>query len=83
MTSGKKAGLQSAEVLREESAAARTREQEMFRAMDPTESGKGVETVYRDKHGRRINPKLERLKQKEEENKKLEEEEKFMQWGKG
>lgn len=51
--------------------------------MDPSESGQGAETVYRDKHGHKINPKLERLKQKQEERKKMEEEEKFMEWGKG
>ena len=51
--------------------------------MDPSESGRGAETVYRDKEGRRINLKLERLKKMQEENKKMEEEEKFMEWGKG
>ena len=76
-------GLQSAEVLREENAAARVREQELFQRMDPSESGRGAETVYRDKSGRKINPKLERLKQKQEEEKKLEEQQKFMEWGKG
>ena len=51
--------------------------------MDPSDSGRGAETIYRDKEGRKINPKLERLKQKQEEKKKLEEEEKFMEWGRG
>ena len=83
MSSGTKAGLQDAETLRRENAAAHAREQELYRSMDPSESGRGAETVYRDKMGRKINPKLERLKQKEEEKKKLEEEEKFMQWGRG
>ena len=81
--SGKKAGLQNAEVLRQENADAREREREKFRTMDPSESGQGAETVYRDKEGRKINPKLERLKQKQKEQKKMEEEEKFMEWGKG
>lgn len=83
MTTGKKSGLQSAEVLRQENAEARTREKEKFQAMDPSDSGRGAETVYRDKEGRKINPKLERLKQKQEEEKKLEEKEKFMEWGRG
>ena len=83
MSSGKKAGLQDAEVLRQENAAAREREAEMFRRMDPSESGRGAETVYRDKEGKRVNLKLERLKKMQEENKKMEEEEKFMEWGKG
>ena len=83
MASGKKAGLQDAEVLRQENAAARARQEELFHNMDPSESGRGAETVYRDKEGRRINLKLERLKKMQEENKKMEEEEKFMEWGKG
>jgi pre-mRNA-splicing factor CWC26 len=83
MSSGKKAGLQTAEVLRQENAEARAREEKLFRGMNPGESGRGAETVYRDKEGRKINPKLERLQKMQEEKKKLEEEEKFMQWGKG
>ena len=83
MSSGKKAGLQDAEVLRQENTAAREREEELFRRMDPGESGRGAETVYRDKEGKKINLKLERLKKMQEEKKKMEEEEKFMQWGKG
>ena len=83
MTSGTSAGLQSAEVLRRENALAKEREEKLLQEMDSTVSGQGAKTVYRDKMGRKINPKLERLKQMQEEKKKLEEEEQFMQWGKG
>ena len=83
MASGKKAGLQNAEVLRQENAAARERETELLNKMDTSQSGRGAETVYRDKEGHRINLKLERLKRMQEENKKMEEDEKFMEWGKG
>ena len=57
-------GLQNVELLRQEIADARERQREKFRVMDPSESGQRAETVYRDKEGRKINPKLERLKQK-------------------
>ena len=40
------------------------------------------ETVYR-KDGKRIDPKLERLRKRKEEMKKMEEDEQFMQWGRG
>ena len=83
MSSGTKAGLQSAEVLRRENALTRQRQDEAFKRLDPSVSGRGAETVYRDKEGRRVNPKLERLLQRQEEMKKLEEDEKFMEWGKG
>ena len=79
----KKVGLQSAADLRQENRLARQREEEMYQKTDPAVSGRGAETVYRDKEGKKINPKLERLKQKQEEKKKMEEEEKFMEWGKG
>ena len=83
MTSGTSSGLQSAEVLRRENALAKEREEKLLQEMDSTVSGRGAETVYRNKMGRKVNPKLERLKQLQEEKKKLEEEEKFMEWGKG
>ena len=40
------------------------------------------ETVYR-KDGKRIDPKLERLRKRKEEMKKMEEDEQFMQWSRG
>ena len=59
------------------------REAEMFATMDPSISGKGSETVYRDKMGRKKDIKLERIKRREEERKETEENEKFMEWGRG
>lgn len=55
----------------------------MFATMDPSISGKGSETVYRDKMGRKKDIKLERIKRREEERKETEENEKFMEWGSG
>ena len=51
--------------------------------MDPSMLGKEADTVHRDKHGRRIDPKLEKLKKKEEEKKKAEQDEQFYEWGRG
>lgn len=55
----------------------------MFATMDPSISGKGSETVYRDKMGRKKDIKLERIKRREEERKETKENEKFMEWGRG
>ena len=62
---------------------ARIREDEMFSRLSSSATGKGVETVHRDKEGRKRDLKGEKAKKKEEEKKKLEEDEKFMEWGKG
>ena len=40
-------------------------------------------TVHRDKAGQRIDPKLERLKKREEERKKEEKELQNLKWGRG
>ncbi len=80
---GRKAGLLSASDLKRESEKKREREAEMFSKMDPSISGKGSETVYRDKMGRKKDIKLDRLKRREEERKEMEDNEKFMEWGRG
>ena len=83
MSSGAVAGLSSVEDMRRESALLRQRRAEELGGMDPTTSGRGAETVYRDKSGRRINSKLERLQQRELAKKQEEEMEVFMEWGTG
>ena len=80
---GRKAGLLSANDLKLESERKREREAEMFAKMDPSISGKGSETVYRDKMGRKKDIKLDRIKKREEERKEMEDNEKFMEWGRG
>ena len=55
----------------------------MFSKMDPSVSGKGSETVCRDKMGRKKDIKMDRIKRREEERKEMEENEKFMEWGRG
>ncbi|XP_019645393.1 PREDICTED: BUD13 homolog [Branchiostoma belcheri] len=80
--SGKKAGLQDAQSLREETRIMKAREKAMFDRMNEEVSGKNAETVYREK-GRKRDLKAERIKQREEENKAREEQEKYMEWGRG
>ena len=83
MASGVKAGLQSAKVLKHENALARERQEKFYKGLEPDLSGKHAETVYRDKTGQKIDPKLEKVKQREEERMKMEENTQFMEWGRG
>ena len=83
MASGVKAGLQSAEVLKHENALARERQEQYYKGLESDLSGKHAETVYRDKTGQKIDPKLEKVKQREEERRKMEEDTQFMEWGRG
>ena len=55
----------------------------MFARMHANATGRGAETVHRDKSGRKRDFKVEEGKKKEDERKKEEENEKFMEWGKG
>lgn len=79
----RKAGLHSAAELREENKRMKQRENEMFSKMNSSTTGKGAETVHRDKSGRKRDFQVEKAKKREEERKKEEENEKFMKWGKG
>ena len=83
MASGTTAGLQAAEVMREENAQARERQETFYKTLDPAVSGRHAETVYRDKEGQRIDPKMERARKREEKRQKDEENEQFMEWGRG
>ena len=80
---GRKAGLLSASDLKTENEKKRAQEADKFSRMDPSISGKGSETVYRDKMGRKKDMKLDRIKRREEERKEMEDNEKFMEWGRG
>ena len=80
---GKQSGLQTAAVLREENKLTREREKEMIEKMDRGMSGRGAETVFRDKEGRRIDPKLEKIKQKHAEEEIAKQAEKYKKWGRG
>lgn len=80
---GQKAGLLTASDLKIDNERKRVQEAEMFSKMDPSLSGKGSETVYRDKMGRKKDIKMDRIKRRDEERKEMEENEKFMEWGRG
>lgn len=80
---GTKSGLQTAAVLREENRLTREKEKEVFEKMDGEMSGRGAETVFRDKQGRRIDPKLEKIKQRQAEEEQAREQEKYKKWGSG
>ena len=56
--------------------------EKFFKEMDSEISGRKAETVYR-KDGVKLDPRLERIRKKKEEMKKMEEDERFMQWGRG
>ncbi len=51
--------------------------------MDTKLSGRNAATVFRDKEGRRMDPKKEKKLTKEEEEKKREDDQRFAQWGRG
>lgn len=80
---GRKAGLLTASDLKRENERKRAEELEMYSKMDPSISGKGSETVYRDKMGRIKDIKMDRVKSREQEQKEIEDNEKFMEWGRG
>ena len=81
--SGRKAGLLTASDLKSENERKRAEEVEMFSKMDPSISGKGSETVYRDKMGRIKDIKMDKVKSREQERKEIEDIKKFMEWGRG
>ena len=83
MLSGAKVGLQPAHGLKDEVRAAKEAKEKYYRNLDASLSGRNAETVYRDKEGKRVNPKMEKILTREEERKKLEEDERFAQWGRG
>ena len=83
MASGGTSGLQTSEQLRLENMAARENQATLYKDLAPEVSGKGAETVYRDKEGKRLDPKLERLKKRQEEREKMENDAQFMEWGRG
>ncbi|TGZ82726.1 hypothetical protein EX30DRAFT_328512 [Ascodesmis nigricans] len=71
MESGAHAGLQTAAQVSAQLAAAKRKEEARFAAMDPSVTGMGQETIYRDASGRIINIAMARA----EARKKAEEEE--------
>lgn len=81
---GKKAGLQDARDLVEETRAFKQREEELFKHLTAETSGVNATAIIRDKHTGKIRDfekeAEEQLKKKKEEN---ERKEKYSKWGKG
>ncbi|MCO5586051.1 hypothetical protein L7F22_039990 [Adiantum nelumboides] len=81
MGDGRAAGLQSGRELAKETMTKKKSEFERVKELDITISGRNANTIYRDKHGRRLEGLEEILKlQQAEEPKK---EDKPLEWGKG
>ena len=79
-----KSGLRTGVELREENQLKRKHELEAMKNLDANISGKGAQTVHRDrKSGQKINLKLEAIKKRKDEEEKLEHDEKYAKWGKG
>uniref|UniRef100_A0A2P2JWX8 BUD13 homolog n=1 Tax=Rhizophora mucronata TaxID=61149 RepID=A0A2P2JWX8_RHIMU len=75
-----KTGLITGRDISEEISKTKKEDKLRFLKMDPSESGRGAEPVYRDKKGDRISKdEYSKLKQKVEEKPK----EKKLEWGKG
>ncbi|CAG8796414.1 28718_t:CDS:2 [Gigaspora margarita] len=78
MTSGLSVGLQTADKMKKDMERIEKETKAKLKNMDPSRSGRDAETVYRDKYGK----KIDIVAQKAEERRKIEEEEKYMKWGK-
>ncbi|EMR10769.1 hypothetical protein PNEG_00917 [Pneumocystis murina B123] len=79
MSSGARAGLQTAKQVADDIKRQKDQERAIFKTVDPKLTGKNAETIYRDASGRRVDIELammerQRQKAKEEARKKLEHE---------
>lgn len=80
MTDGTNAGLRTGRDLKEEIDRKKREESQRFLKMDPSISGRGAETVYRDKQGKRLEGVEEFLHLQQGQPKP---EDKPLEWGKG
>lgn len=80
MTDGTNAGLRTGRDLKEEIDQKKREESHRFLQMDPSISGRGAETVYRDKQGKRLEGVEEFLHLQQGQPKP---EDKPLEWGKG
>lgn len=81
---GKKAGLQDAEALREETEAYKKREAEHFSKLSKEVTGVGQAAVVRDtKTGKKRNLEAEAAEEREKQKRQAELDEKYAKWGKG
>lgn len=75
------AGLVDHESVKKQSAELRRAQAEKFRGIDPTDLGKGAKSVYRSRHGQRLDDVEDFIRQQEDKIKANEEEN--MEWGRG
>ncbi|XP_022097623.1 BUD13 homolog [Acanthaster planci] len=80
---GTTAGLSDAKSMRRENEESRRRDAEMYAKLGDDVSGKSAKTVFRDKSGRVRDLETEKRRKREEDAKKAEEDQKFVEWGKG
>ena len=84
VSTGKKSGLQSASELRVENERRRLAEKEKFENLDKDISGRGADTIIRDrKSGKKVDIKLEAIKRRKKEEEHARETEKQAVWGRG
>ncbi|CAB4422317.1 unnamed protein product [Rhizophagus irregularis] len=77
-STGLDVGLHSSDKVRKDIERAKRDEKDLVNKMDPSSSGRGAATIYRDNKGTKINKAAKRA----EERRKIEEEEKLLKWGK-
>ncbi|KAL3682976.1 hypothetical protein R1sor_000998 [Riccia sorocarpa] len=80
MADGSTGGLRTDKQVTEEIQRKKAMELKALRELDPSASGRGAETVYRDKRGRRLEGLEEFVRQQKGEEKPPE---KPLEWGKG
>ncbi|XP_050479861.1 BUD13 homolog [Bombus huntii] len=80
---GKKAGLQDAKALREETEAYRKREADHFRKLSKEVTGVGQAAIVRDKTGKKRNLEAEAIEERERQKRQAELDEKYAKWGRG
>ncbi|XP_059167247.1 BUD13 homolog [Physella acuta] len=81
---GAKAGLSTAQEMKDETQKLREKENKSFQMIGSELLGKNSKTVFRDKEtGRRRNLKEEEERKQEEEKRKEETNKKYQRWGKG
>ncbi|RZC43135.1 BUD13 -like protein [Asbolus verrucosus] len=81
---GKKAGLQNAEQLAEESKHFRSREDQLFKNLPQEVSGENAKTIFRDrKSGKIRNPAEEEERQQKKREEEEKNKEKYSRWGRG
>ncbi|KAF9213664.1 hypothetical protein BGZ59_005002 [Podila verticillata] len=83
MSSGAKAGLQTAEQVKRDTDRRQQEYLDRMRALDPSKSGRDAETVYRDAQGRKVDRVAEKIEAAAAKRREIEKQERQMEWGKG